>query len=315
MSSRRSSVRRVLKSVSYDGLQLPLDRERRAEVVRSRSTERLKEFAGREDQGLTFTLKMPGGTLHRADLLLHEEDEPGSIAVYLDPDKQPPAASLAWKASFEVREDGALLVHPSLNAGDLEDFLARRLHEGGLLVLRKEGRVILGAPLFLNGKRDEKEKLRVFVREALVYALLKGELERRLRYPPGMEPPPIEIPSAQAAKRAKRKRERAKPPAVGAPPAGAIRARVPSPAGKGPPAPKVQAPGAPQPAVASGTIPAPRPKPPRSPVARKPASATKRGGRKSRARRPGAARREAKRKVSRKARSRRSRASPARRRR
>ncbi|MGH7149480.1 MAG: hypothetical protein ACREIU_02215, partial [Planctomycetota bacterium] len=193
MGSSKASVRKTLRSVGFEGLLVPLDRERRAEVLESRATDRLKEFAGREDQGLSISIRMPEQSVNRVDLLMHEEEFPGSLTIYLDPDKQGDA--FAWRASFEIREDGAVIFHPALNGGEYEDYLARRLHDCGLLVLRKEGRVVLGAPLFCDGKRDDREKLRTFLREMLTFVLVKAEIERRLVYPQGMEPPPLDLPA------------------------------------------------------------------------------------------------------------------------
>ena len=266
MGSSKASVRRTLKSAACEGLSVPVDRERRAGIVEVRPTGRRKEFAGRDDQGFSISVRMPEQSVNRVDLLFNEEEFPGSVSVYLDPDKQGDA--FAWRASFEVREDGAVVFHPSLNGGDLEDYLARRLHECGLLALRKEGRAIVGAPLFCDGKRDDRDKLRTFLRETLTFILVKAEIERRLVYAPGTEPPPLDLPaSSAAAKSRSRPKKKPKPPQ----PAGAVgagapaRASAPAPASGKFPAPLLKgkavvsaAPArASAPAPASGKVPAP----------------------------------------------------------
>ncbi|HKB17107.1 MAG TPA: hypothetical protein VKF62_13655 [Planctomycetota bacterium] len=224
-----------MRSVAFEGLVVPLDRERRAEVLEAKATDRLKEFSGKEDQGLSISVRMPEQSVNRVDLLIHEEEFPGTLTIYLDPDKQGDA--FAWRASFEIREDGAVIFHPALNGGEYEEYLARRLHDCGLLVLRKEGRVVLGAPLFCDGKRDDREKLRTFLREALTFVLVKAEIERRLVYPPGMEPPPLELPagsgSSKSKSRAKKKPKPVVPAAAGKGPTPATPGK-PGAAGKGP---------------------------------------------------------------------------------
>jgi hypothetical protein len=265
LGSSKASIRRALKSIAYEGLAVPVDRERRAEVLEVRPTDRMKEFAGREDQGLLITVRMPEQSVNRVDLLFQEDEFPGTVSVYLDSDKQGDA--FAWRASFEVREDGAAIFHPSLNGGELEDYLARRLHECGLLVLRKEGRVIVGAPLFCDGKRDDKERLRTFLRETLTFILVKAEAERRLVYPPGTEPPPLELPASAAAAKSRSRPKKKKP----APPAGAaarpLLAGAPGPAratGKaGSSAPVAKAAGF---ALAAKGTAAPAPTPPQKPA-------------------------------------------------
>lgn len=215
---------------------MPLGKGRKAVVTLAKPTDRLKEFAGREEQGLIFGFRLPEGTEHRADLLIREDEFPGSIALYLDPEGRSPTQALAWKGTFEQREDGAVLVHPPLSAGEIEDFLVGRLTEAGLLVLRKEGRVILGAPLFLDGRKDERDKTRMFVREALAYAVVRGEIERRLRYPPGLEPPPIQIPGrTEGATKPRSKKSRAKKESAEKGKAPLAGAPAPVTAGKKPP--------------------------------------------------------------------------------
>ncbi|HKB17342.1 MAG TPA: hypothetical protein VKF62_14835 [Planctomycetota bacterium] len=220
-----------MKSVTFEGLLVPLDRERRAEVLEAKATDRLKEFSGKEDQGLSVSVRMPEQSVNRVDLLIHEEEFPGTLTIYLDPDKQGDA--FAWRASFETREDGAVIFPPALNGGQYEDYLARRLHDCGLLVLRKEGRVVLGAPLFCDGKRDDREKLRTFLRETLAFVLVKAEIERRLVYPPGTEPPPLELPagagSSKSKSRAKKKPKPVVPPAAGKGPTPPVSGKPTSP--------------------------------------------------------------------------------------
>jgi hypothetical protein len=264
LGSSKASVRKTLRSVAFEGLIVPLDRERRAEVLEARATDRLKEFSGKEDQGLSISVRMPEQSVNRVDLLIHEEEFPGSLTIYLDPDKQGDA--FAWRASFEVREDGAVIFHPALNGGEYEDYLARRLHDCGLLVLRKEGRVVLGAPLFCDGKRDDREKLRTFLREALTFVLVKAEIDRRLVYPPGTEPPPLELPtgsgSSKSKSRAKKKPKPAAPPAAG-------KVATPTLAGKpalpGKPAPAVPKPPAPAAKAGAAVL---RAAPPKAPPGR-----------------------------------------------